>query len=258
MPDSVILSQINSIALITLNRPDRRNALDAEMVAELHAAIRAIESDDATRVVVLAAEGPAFCAGADLEYLRNLNSASTLENYADSVALRDMFYALRMCSRPTIAKVHGPALAGGCGLALACDIVVASDDARFGFPEVRIGFIPAIVMKLLVERVGMGNAREILFRGSVVGPDVAQQLGMINYVVGPDELNTMAERLAYEIAEKISPEAVRLTKQLLAEIEPMSLRESVVHAAAFNTIGRNTEAFRKGVNSFLNKEKLVW
>ena len=229
MEENIIVTQLNHILVILLNRPEKRNALNAEIVRELYQALKSAEDDDSVRVVVLAAEGPAFCAGADLEYLMQISMNSPLENVADSLNLMEMLHLLRTFPKPTIAKVQGPALAGGCGLALACDIVVASDDARFGFTEVRIGFVPAIVMKILVERVGAGAARELLLRGNIVMPDVAMDLGMVNYVVGNDELEASVEQLAMEIAGKTSPEAVRLTKQLFRDIESMDLREAMVH-----------------------------
>lgn len=258
MDENIIVAQINHVMLILLNRPEKRNALNAEVVEELYAALRSAVDDDSVRVVVLGAEGPAFCAGADLEYLMQISTNSPLENAADSLNLMEMLYLLRTFPKPTIAKVQGPALAGGCGLALACDIVVASEAAQFGFTEVRIGFVPAIVMKLLVERVGSGAARELLLRGNIVTADTAMEMGMANYVVGNDELEQAVERLAMELSTKTSPEAVRLTKRLFDDIESMDLRESMLHAAGFNAIARTTDAFRRGVSSFLNKEKLTW
>jgi methylglutaconyl-CoA hydratase len=258
MEENIIVTQLNQVMLILLNRPEKRNSLNADIVRELYGALRSAEHDDSIRVVVLGAEGPAFCAGADLDYLMQISMNSPLENVADSMNLMEMLYLLRTFPKPTIAKVQGPALAGGCGLALACDIVVANDAAQFGFTEVRIGFVPAIVMKLLVERVGAGSARELLVRGNILTADMAMELGMVNYVVGNDELESAVERLAMEIAIKTSPEAVGLTKQLFREIESMDLREAMTHAACFNAIARTTESFRRGVNSFLNKEKLNW
>ena len=258
MPDSVIVSSINNILLVTLNRPEKRNALDAEMVDELHGALMDTRDNDAVRVMVLMATGDAFCAGADLAYLTSLGKASPLENAADSKRLMEMMLALRTYPKPVIAQVQGPALAGGCGLALACDIVVASETASFGFPEVRIGFVPAIVTRLLAERVGMGTAREMLLRGNVVNADTAEQLGMINYVTAAEELTASVEKLAFEIAQKVSPQAVRLTKQLLNEISGMDLEQSMRHAAAFNALARSTADFRSGLSAFLEKRKIVW
>lgn len=258
MADSVIISSIDSILLISLNRPEKRNALDADMVRELQSALDEGARDDAVRVMVLMSEGEAFCAGADLAYLTALGEASTLENAADSLQLMEMMYALRTFPKPVIAKVQGPALAGGCGLAIACDIVVASENASFGFPEVRIGFVPAIVMKLLTERVGTGIARELLLRGNAVDADTAQQLGLVNYVVDPDDLNSSVERLAFEFAQKVSPQAVRMTKQLLLETSSMDLAGAMRHAAAWNAIARSSDDFRTGLGAFLGKQKIHW
>ena len=258
MSDEVIVSTINTVMLITLNRPEKRNALNAPVVAEIHAALREAADDDAVRLLVLQGEGDAFCAGADLEYLLQISANSPEENAADSRALCAMLLALRGFPKPTIAKVGGPALAGGCGLAIACDIVVADDAAKFGFTEVRIGFVPGIVARLLVERVGMGNARELLLRGNIIDADTAQQIGMVNYVVGTDELDAMAEKLAFEIVEKTSPQAVRFTKRLLLDTAGMDAVEAMEYAATCNALARTSSDFRKGLTAFLNKEKPVW
>jgi len=258
MSDSLIVSSINSVLLLTINRPEKRNALNAELVSALREALLEDRDDPSIRVAVLQGEGDAFCAGADLEYMISLGTNTPLENEADSLALMSMFSDLRSYPKPVIAKVQGPALAGGCGLALACDIVVASENATFGFPEVRIGFVPAIVMRLLVERVGAGAARELLLRGNVVDADTAMDLGMINYVTGADELDASVERLAFEIAGKTSPHAVRLTKQLFLETASMDADTAMRHAATFNALARNTDDFRTGLTAFLNKQKPSW
>lgn len=258
MPDTLIVTQLDRIALILLNRPERRNALNAVAMEELREALADLERDDGVRVIILGAEGPAFCAGADLDYLLELDHAGAREHLADARALEDVLAALRFSSRITIAKVQGPAIAGGCGLALACDIVVAAESARFGFPEVRLGFLPAIAAKLLIERVGAGTARELLLRGNILPPDSALDLGMINYVVADDELDPMVEKLALEVSANASPEAVRLTKQLLADIEPLGLRAGMHAASLYNALGRNTDAFRRGVKNLTEKDKPVW
>ncbi len=246
------------VCTITLNRPDRRNALNGALVEELHRALHASAEDANVRVLVLTGAGDAFCAGADLEYLLEISTNSPLENAADSQALMEMLLALKSFPKPTIAMVHGPAIAGGCGLMLTCDIIVADDEAKLGFSEVRIGFVPAIVTKLLTDRIGSGNARELLLRGHIIDADVAQDIGMINYVVGVDELDSMVAQLAREIVTKTSPQAVRLTKRLLADIEPLAIEEAMRHAASFNAIARTTDDFRKGIESFLNKQKPDW
>jgi len=258
MPSTITLLQDAHVLTLTLNRPEKRNALNALVVQELHEAVRYAAANSEIRVLVLTGRGDAFCAGADLEYLLAISSNSPLENAADSRALMEMLHALRTFPKPTIAKVQGPAIAGGCGLALTCDIIVAADVAKFGFTEVRIGFVPAIVMKLLVERIGMGHAREMLLRGHIIDPDVALDLGMINYVLSMDQLDFSVQRLAEEIATKTSAQAVRLTKQLLGDIEAMGLREAMEHATTFNALSRTSDDFRTGITSFLKKEKPLW
>jgi methylglutaconyl-CoA hydratase len=243
------------VQTLTLARPEKRNALDGALVAELHDAVRTAAADPDTRVLVLAGEGAAFCAGADLEYLRGIARNSPRENEEDSRRLMEMLLALRTFPKPSIAKVRGPALAGGCGLAIACDIVVAEEGAQFGFTEVRIGFVPAIVAKLLVERAGMGAARELLVRGNIVHADTALDIGLANYVVGAEELDASVERLAREIAERTAPQAVALTKELLLDISRLDVAEAMRHAVSYNVLGRTTGDFRKGIEAYLTKEK---
>jgi len=258
MYSHLLLSDSSFVRTITLNRPEKRNALNAEVVREMQHAVEAAASDEDVRVLVLTGSGTAFCAGADLAYLQMINRNSPLENAADSNSLMQLLYAIRTFPKPTIAKVHGPALAGGCGLALTCDIIVADEEAKFGFTEVRIGFVPAIVMKLVVERTGMGNARELLLRGNIINPDTAQEIGLINYLVDTEELDDSVDKLATEIVERTSPQAVCLTKQLLLEIDSLDIGEAMSHAATFNAIGRTSSDFRKGIICFLNKVRPNW
>ena len=258
MPDYILRSTVDFVTTLRLNRPEKRNALNAGMVREIHDAVRAAARDEGTRVLVLEGTGSAFCAGADLSYLKEINENSTLENTADSQALMEMMHAIRTFPKPTIAKLNGHAIAGGCGLALTCDIVTAATDARLGFTEVRIGFVPAIVMKLLVERTGVGRARELLLRGNLVTAQEALTLGMVNHVVAGDKLSPFTESLAAELASDCSPQAVRLTKQLFDEILPLDLRAAMERGVAFNAISRTSEDFKTGVQSFLEKKKPEW
>lgn len=247
-----------AVRTIALNRPDKRNALNAEVVAELREAFAAAEADPAVRVIVLTGRGGVFCAGADLAYLRDISENAVLENVEDSRALMRLMHAIRMSTKPTIARVNGHAIAGGCGLALTCDIVVAVEDAKLGFTEVRIGFVPAIVMKLLMERCGMGAARELLIRGHLVDAARAKELGMVNHVVSAERLDDTVSHIAHEIATETSPQAVAMTKQLMNSVADRTLTDAMSLAAWQNAISRATPDFRTGIESFLNKSKLNW
>ncbi|MAT38626.1 MAG: methylglutaconyl-CoA hydratase [Ectothiorhodospiraceae bacterium] len=254
----VLYSVEHHIGTITLNRPEKRNALSANLVAELHASIDSASVDENVRVIVITGAGKAFCAGADLAYLQQINQNSPEANAEDSRRLMDMIYALRTAPKPTVAKVNGHALAGGCGLALACDIVIAQEEARLGFTEVRIGFVPAIIMKIVVERLGSAKARELLLRGNQIYAPEAERIGMINHSVAESELDGLVDEIAGEIAGDCSPQSTRLTKQLLDEISEMPLDRAMEHCAVFNALSRTTDDFKAGIASFLEKKPLKW
>ncbi len=254
----VDIQRDGAIATVAINRPEKRNALNAEVVHQLHDAFLALEADDTVRVIVLTGYGSAFCAGADLAYLESINDNSVLENAADSRSLMRMMHAIRTCSKPTISRLNGHAIAGGCGLALTCDILVAVEDAKLGFTEVRIGFVAAIVMKLLMERVGTGRARELLIRGNLIDAQQALDYGMVNHVVSEERLDETVTMIAREIASSTSPEAVAMTKQLMLDVAARSLDDAMDFATWQNAVSRATGDFRKGIGSFLRKEKPRW
>lgn len=254
----VDIQRDGAIATVAINRPEKHNALNAEVVRELHDAFLALEEDDAVRVIVLTGRGSVFCAGADLAYLESINDNSVLKNAEDSRALMRMMHAIRTCSKPSIARLNGHAIAGGCGLALTCDILVAIEDAKLGFTEVRIGFVAAIVMKLLMERVGTGRAREMLIRGNLIDARQALDHGMVNYAVSAERLDETVAMIAREIASSTSTEAVAMTKQLMLDVAARNLDDAMDFATWQNAVSRATGDFRKGIGSFLRKEKPKW
>lgn len=258
MPQYIAVRQYDDICTITIDRPDKRNALNGDVVTELQQAFLAAEVDDSVRVIVLTGSGEVFCAGADLAWLRRISENSVLENAEDSRHLMRLLHTIHSCDKPTIARVNGHAIAGGCGLALTCDIVIAVEDAKFGFTEVRIGFVPAIVMKLLVERCGMGIARELLIRGHLIDAGTALEYHMINHIVSAERFDETVTLIAREIAELTSPQAVGMTKRLLREIASLDMIEAMDHAAWQNAISRATSDFRLGTESFLEKKKPLW
>jgi methylglutaconyl-CoA hydratase len=241
------------VARITLNRPDKRNALDGEIVAELKAAFSASASDDACRVVLLTGAGTDFCSGADLANLEKTAQNSVLDNMADARSTADLFLMMRNHPRPVIAAVQGRALAGGCGIATACDIILAAQSAQFGYPEVNIGFVPAMVMAILRRSVSEKAAFELVVTGETVSAARAHDLGLVHRVFADDQFSSEVESYVVKLAAK-SASAVMLSKRLLYNMDSMSFESALQAGVEINAIARQTEDCRKGVEKFL-KEK---
>lgn len=248
----------NRIGTITLNRPEKRNALSYEVVTELKEAFTKAEADDQVKVIVLKANGEAFCAGADLEYLQQLQKFSYEENLSDSNHLKELFLKIYTHSKVVIAQVQGHALAGGCGLATVCDFVFAVPDAKFGYTEVKIGFIPAIVMVFLLRKIGEGKAKELLLSGDLFSAESVKQMGLINQVVAPEKLEIEVETFAKKMAESNSAQSMKLTKQMISKVQSLSVEVALQYAAEMNAHARGTDDCRKGIAAFLNKEKIRW
>ncbi len=253
---SVLTTTIaDGIATLTLNRADKRNSLSTELIAALHHEMKQCASDDAVRVVVLKGAGSAFCAGADLAYLQRISELSPTENIEDSAALKNMLQSIAECPKPVIAMVHGPAIAGGCGLATVCDFVVAGRErAMFGYSEVRIGFIPAIVLVYLVRKIGDTQARRLLLGAENISAEEAHRLGMITSVVDDDALEVEVHALASRLV-KNSMSAMGLTKHMLNAVHGMSLDAGLQYATAMNALARQTDDCKRGIASFLNSSK---
>lgn len=257
--DAIIRYDVaNSAATITLNRPDKRNALNASLVDELSEALRTAEEDDAVRCVVLTGAGSAFSAGADLESLRRLQDATAEENEDDSQRLAALFAQIYLHPKAVIAKINGHAMAGGCGLAAVCDFSIAAAEATFGFTEVRIGFVPAIVSVFVLRKLGETAARDLLLRGRVVTAQEAVDAGLITRTVPSGQLDAAVAALAGEIALETSPTAVGLTKRLLAELPGLDLQEALKYAAEVNASARSTADCKAGISAFLEKRNPPW
>ena len=253
--DTVLKTIANGIGTITMNRAEKRNALSAELVKGLHAAFTTFATDEAVRVIVLKGEGPAFCAGADLAYLQRISENSPLENLTDSTALKDMFQTIVECPKPVVAMVHGAAIAGGCGLATVCDIVVASrENALFGYSEVRIGFIPAIVMVYLVRKIGDTQARRMVLMADNISAEEALGLGLITMVVDDELLHDETMRVAQQLA-KNSSSAMALSKMMLSAVQGMSLDAGLHYATVMNALARQTDDCKEGIAKFLKSNK---
>lgn len=254
MPDyqKILYSVDSGLARITLNRPDKRNALDDRVVGEVKDGCRRAAADESVRVVLITGAGKDFCSGADLAALRRISEATVMENVADARNLGELFIEMRRHPRPIIAAVRGRALAGGCGLATACDIILAAESAQFGYPEVNIGFIPAIVMAILRRSVPEKRAFELITTGEIITARAALDFGMINRVFPDDEFDEAVTQYALGLARK-SASAVSLSKNLLYHMDGQSFENAVEAGVQLNAITRMTEDCKRGVERFLKK-----
>lgn len=244
------------LATITLNRPEKRNAVSFELIDDLVRALDEVAKSDAI-VLILTGAGKAFCSGMDLENLKALLGRTPEQNLQDSQTMVQLFRSLYEFPKVTIAAVNGPAIAGGTGLALLCDFTLAVPDAKFGYTEVRIGFVPAIVSTFLLRQVGEKQARDLLLTGRIFGTEEAAKLGLVNEVVPAENLITRARELASVLMEN-SMSSLRATKQLLTDHARMDLNTHIDAAIRENAAIRTTADFREGITSFLEKRKPVW
>lgn len=241
------------IVSITLTRPEKRNALDRQTVVRIGDELRAAASDPAARVIVLSGEGKDFCSGADLSELQRIRDSSILENFDDARLLGDLFESMRRHPLPIVAAVRGRAFAGGCGLATACDLILASETAQFAYPEVNIGFVPAMVAAILRRSVSEKRALELLLTGRAVAAAEALAMGLVNAVYPDQELDARVAEVAEQMAKR-SSSAVRLTKYLLYHMDGMSFDAAIAAGAQVNAIARMTEDCRRGIDRFLKKD----
>lgn len=254
--ETVKLAYDSGVATITLNRPDKRNALSFQLLDELIQALEHIERSDA-QVAILTGAGKAFCAGMDLEELKTLTGKSHAENVKDSMRMANIFRRLYDFPKPTIAAVNGAAIAGGTGLATMCDFTLAVPESKFGYTEVRIGFVPAIVSSILVWQVGHKIARDLLLTGRIFEAAEAYRFGLVNEVVAADQLTKRAYELASQLMEN-SPTSLRLTKKLVNGFISAQLDQQIEHAVQENAQIRQTADFHEGISSFLEKRKPQW
>jgi methylglutaconyl-CoA hydratase len=252
--DVVLYAAENGVATLTLNRPDKRNALNADLVAALKDGFARATADAAVRVVALYGAGKDFCAGADLAELERISGMSEDENLADARSLGALFTAMRALSQPIVAVVRGRALAGGCGLATACDLVLAHEGAELGYPEVHLGFVPAMVMAILVRKVGEGRAFDLVARGHRVAAAEARALGLVNHVLAADHFEEEARAFVVDLASRPAS-ALALTKGLLYELSDMGFAEGIERGARVNVEARATEACRAGLSRFLDRSR---
>lgn len=244
----------DSIAEIVLNRPEKMNSLDEELIFGLTDLFKDFNSNNDVRVVVLTGAGDNFCSGLYLDYLQKISEFDILQNKEDSVKFKNMLLSIYNCSKPVIAKVSGYALAGGCGIASACDFIIADETAQFGFTEVKIGFIPAIVMVFLLKRISETHAKDLLLSSRIISSADALKINLVNRVVSNEELDSVVSELARSL--KNNPESsMRLTKEIFSNISGMSFEKALEYACDMNAITRMTDACKEGVAKFLNRNK---
>jgi methylglutaconyl-CoA hydratase len=253
---TVKLTYDAGVATITLNRPDKRNAISFELIDELRRALAEVEKSSALVLIVTGA-GKAFCSGMDLENLKALLGRTPEETRKDAETMVSLFRSLYEFPKVTIAAVNGAAMAGGTGLALLCDFTLAVPEAKFGYTEVRIGFVPAIVSSFLLRQVGEKQARDLLLTGRIFGAEEAMRMGLVNEIVPPDKLIARARGLAAILMEN-SPTSLKLTKRLLNENVRAELDRKIEAAIQENTAVRHTADFSEGISSFLEKRKPRW
>lgn len=249
---TVLVDVDGTVAHIKLNRPDKRNALNDQLIADLKAALREADRDESIRCIVVSGAGADFCSGADLSALQKISQASVSENLEDARSLMELFVLIRELHVPVIAAVRGRALAGGCGLALACDMVVAERSARFGFPEVKIGFVPAMVMAILRRSASEKIAFELITTGEGVSADQAERFGLLNRVFEANVFDAEVKKFAGRF-EKLSRSAVALTKRLFYRADAMDFEDALFAGLDVNATARMTEDCQKGIAKFLKK-----
>ena len=249
----VILSTEGAIRTLTLNRPEKRNALNDELIAALKDALRQADADESLRAIVIRGAGKDFCSGADLAAIQKIADATYEENVEDARSLAELFELIRKVRVPVIAAVHGRALAGGCGLALSCDLVVASESARFGFPEVKIGFVPAMVAAILRRNLGEKRSFELLTLGAEFSAEKAAAIGLVNAVFDDEAFAAAAIDYAGVYA-RIIGSAVAMTKALLYDIDGDDLSTAIAKGVETNARARMTSDCMAGIGKFLDKK----
>ena len=252
--NQVLYSVDGAIARVTLNRPEKRNALNDEVIAGLKDGLKNASKDQRVRVVVISGAGKDFCSGADLSALQKIANASVAENSEDARLLLELFLLIRQLPIPVVAAVTGRALAGGCGLATACDLVLAASSARFGYPEVKIGFVPAMVMAILRRNVSEKRAFELITRGAEISADEAKEFGLVNQVFSDESFAEDVNRYIGEF-EKMSASAIGLTKRLLYQMDGMGFPEALETGADVNVIARLTDDCQQSIARFLQKDR---
>ena len=246
----ILYTANQGVARITLNRPEKRNALDAELISEVRDAMRSSATDENVRVVLITGAGTDFCSGADLSGLERTFNAGVLDHMADARNMAELFVEMRHHPRPIVAAVRGRALAGGCGLATACDLIVAAESAKFGYPEVNIGFVPAMVMAILRRSLSEKRAFEMITTGEIISAQTASDYGMINSIFADETFELDVDAFVSKLASK-SASAITLSKRLLYHMDAMGFEAAIEAGVETNAIARMTDDMKRGVERFL-------
>jgi methylglutaconyl-CoA hydratase len=252
----ILADTATGVRTLTLNRPEKRNALSPELIDELETALHEA-AECSCGVVILTGAGAAFCAGLDLDHLATISARTHEENRKDSENVARVLRALYEFPKPVIAAVNGPAIAGGMGLATIPDFTLAVPEAKFGYTEVRIGFVPAIVASFLLRQIGEKHTRDLLLTGRLIKAQEAHTLGLVNQIVAADQLMVTARALAHSLLQN-SPQAMQSVKRLLAKHASRRLDEEIADAIDANASQRSTEDFKEGVQAFLQRRKADW
>ncbi len=259
MKEELVLYYVNErIAEITINRPEKRNALNPDLVIALTDAFNQAAGDDKVKVVVLKANGDVFSAGADLAYMQQLQNNTYEDNIADTNLLKQLFETIRTLPKIVIAQVEGHAIAGGCGLATICDIIYAVPEAKFGYTEVKLGFVPALVSCYLLQKVGETVAKRLLISGDLFTAETALNYNLITHVTKAEDINQIVSNFALDLCNNASGNSLMLTKQLINQTTNSWLEDCLNNAVKLNASTRESLDFKKGISAFLAKEKINW
>lgn len=246
------------VAYIVLNMPEKRNALGPEMVNTLKSTIEGLLASPQVKVIVFKSSGSVFCSGADLAYLSEIRNFSDEENLLDSQNLRGLFDLIYNGDKIFISEVNGPALAGGCGLATICDFCFSSESAKFGYTEARIGFVPALVMVYLQNRINGRDLRELLLTSKHIDATEAKRMGLVNEVVPEKDLSKHVSEFAKKMVHEVSGNSIKYIKKMIREIADMNQADALDYAAKMNAEVRKSDDCIKGIDAFLNKDKIQW
>ena len=256
--DFVKVKVQNRIGEVYLDRPSKKNALNAQFVQELLDTINILEENDNCKIIILKSTGTVFCAGADLEYLQHLQGFTFDENLEDSSHLMQLFKKIYTSKKVIIAQIEGHAIAGGCGLATVCDFAFSVPEAKFGYTEVKIGFIPAIVMVILLRKIGEAKANELLLTGDLFTAIEASDYGFVNKVYQKEIIGEEVRKFAMNLCENTSQQSLAITKEMIGHVQGMNFNDALEYAAKQNAHSRESDDCKKGIKAFLNKEKLTW
>lgn len=259
MTESLVLYSVEDrIATLTLNRAEKRNALNPELVNTLTEKLQQAADDENVKIIILCAKGNTFSAGADLAYLQQLQQNSYEENLADSENLKKLFTTIYYLPKIVIAQVEGHAIAGGCGLATVCDFVFSVPEANFGYTEVKLGFVPAIVSCFLIRKTSETIAKQILLTAELFNAEQALKYGLINFVINKENISQNTRDFALNLCKNASSNSLMVTKQLIGQTTNPYLDKSLEMAVQINAKVRDSEDFKRGIASFINKETINW